>query len=313
MTKPAQTVEALNGEIALLEQEIAALRADRDRLGAELAARVSAAEAAALRYAESERARAAFFLAMAHELRTPLSAILGYAELLVDEAEEAGAADLTPDLLRIHGSGHHLMSLLDAIFDLLRIEAGEAVLVVESFEIAPVVDDVVMAARTLIESAGVALEVDCASDIGSIQADPQKIRMALFHLLSNAARALRRGELRLRVHREPATREGGAERVLFSVTAASGEPVLPQAARLFESFDPRDFSAPPREGTAGFALALSRHFVRQMGGDIRPNGAGIEMVISSGAAQSAALDVTLDSRETIAPESAERGPLRRPA
>ena len=80
---------------------------------------------------------------MSHELRTPLNAIIGYSEMLQEEAEELGQVDFLPDLQKINAAGKHLLALINDILDLSKIEAGKMDLFLETFEIAPMLRDVV--------------------------------------------------------------------------------------------------------------------------------------------------------------------------
>ena len=99
----------------------------------------------------ANQAKSAFLATMSHELRTPMNAILGYSEILMEEAQEKGQEDFIPDLEKIHASGNHLLSLINNILDLSKIEAGKMDLFLESFDISRVIEDVVSTIRPLVE------------------------------------------------------------------------------------------------------------------------------------------------------------------
>src|SRR5262249_23297227 len=109
-----------------------------------------------------------FLASMSHELRTPLNAVIGYSEMLQEEAEEAGAETFLPDLQKINAAGKHLLGLINDILDLSKIEAGRMDLHLEDFEVPAVVRDVAAIVRPLVEKNGNRLVVACPDDIGTM-------------------------------------------------------------------------------------------------------------------------------------------------
>ena len=152
--------------------------------------------------AEASRHKSQFLANMSHELRTPLNAIIGYSEMLQEEAEDQGSDAFLPDLQRINAAGKHLLGLINDILDLSKIEAGRMDLDLSTFEIGPLVQDVAAIVRPLVEKNGNSLVVACPDDLGAIHADQQKLRQALFNLLSNAAKFTDHGTIELRVARD---------------------------------------------------------------------------------------------------------------
>ena len=136
---------------------------------------------------------------MSHELRTPLNAIIGYSEMLQEEAEELGQVDFLPDLQKINAAGKHLLALINDILDLSKIEAGKMDLFLETFEIAPMLRDVVTTITPLVEKNANTLAVHHAADLGAMRADLTKVRQALFNLLSNACKFTQQGIVTLAV------------------------------------------------------------------------------------------------------------------
>ena len=152
---------------------------------------------------EANRTKSAFLANMSHELRTPMNAIIGYSEMLVEEAEDLAQPGFIPDLKKIHAAGKHLLSLINDILDLSKIEAGKMTIYLENFEIAQAVSEVVTTIQPLVGKNQNTLEVVCPPDMGSMRADLTKLRQTLFNLLSNASKFTEKGKLKLEVIRSP--------------------------------------------------------------------------------------------------------------
>ncbi len=152
----------------------------------------------ALEAAESaNRAKSTFLANMSHELRTPLNAIIGYSEMLQEEAEELGDEAFLPDLEKIRSAGKHLLSMIDDILDISKIEAGRMDLYLETFDIHALIESAVATARPLVEKNGNTVEVYCPDNLDTMHADMTKVRQVLLNLLSNAAKFTHNGKLAL--------------------------------------------------------------------------------------------------------------------
>ena len=132
-----------------------------------------------------------FLASMSHELRTPLNAIIGVTEMLREDAE-ALKQDLEP-LDRVLGAGRHLLALINDILDLSKIEAGRMELHLESFPLAPLIEDVAKTIEPMATKNGNRIVVDCRSDLGTIHADQTRFRQALLNLASNANKFTEKG------------------------------------------------------------------------------------------------------------------------
>ncbi|MDQ2800713.1 MAG: response regulator, partial [Armatimonadota bacterium] len=220
----------------------------------------------------ASRTKSQFLANMSHELRTPMNAILGYSEMLQEEAEDQGLEDFTPDLQKIQSAGKHLLALINDILDLSKIEAGKMELYLEDFDIAGVVGDVAATVQPLIAKKNNSLIVHCPDDAGKMRADLTKVRQSLFNLLSNAAKFTENGEITLDV-----VRDGGDW--LFTVRDTGIGMTAEQTAGLFEAFAQADASTTRKYGGTGLGLAITRHFCRMMGGD-----ATVESAPGSGSA-----------------------------
>ena len=147
-------------------------------------------------------AKSRFLANMSHELRTPLNAIIGYSEMLEEEARDQQVDGFVADLQRINAAGKHLLGLINAVLDLSKIEAGKMELYLETFEIAPVLRDIVAVLEPLARKNANRLEIDCDPALGAMRADVTKLRQALFNLVSNACKFTERGVVSITANRE---------------------------------------------------------------------------------------------------------------
>jgi PAS domain S-box-containing protein len=215
---------------------------------------------------EANRTKSAFLANMSHELRTPMNAIIGYSEMLVEEAQDLGQQSFIPDLNKIHSAGKHLLGLINDVLDLSKIEAGKMTLYLEDFAVPTMITEVTATIQPLVEKNSNRLVVTCQPDLGSMHADVTKIRQTLFNLLSNAAKFTHEGTITLTAARE--SRDGGGEFVAFRV-ADTGIGMTPaQLRKLFSAFVQADASTTRKYGGTGLGLAISRKFCQLMGGDI---------------------------------------------
>ena len=214
---------------------------------------------------EASRAKSSFLANMSHELRTPLNAIIGYSEMLQEEAEERGVPEFGADLKKVHGAGRHLLSLINDILDLSKIESGKMELLLETFEVRSLLEDVESTIKPLVEKNHNTLEVVGATDAGAMHADVTRLRQVLFNLLSNACKFTEKGRITLDVRREHGT---FGDDVVFRLSDTGIGMTPEQQSRLFEAFMQADASTSRRFGGTGLGLAISRRFCQMMGGDV---------------------------------------------
>jgi signal transduction histidine kinase/CheY-like chemotaxis protein len=206
-------------------------------------------------------AKSGFLASMSHELRTPLNAILGYSEMLQEDAADNGHEDMIPDLQKIQSAGRHLLTLINEVLDLSKIEAGKMELYLETVEVNKVVEDVATTVRPLVERNGNRLEIRVEGEPGSLRADATRLRQVLLNLLSNAAKFTERGVITLGVERE-------ADAMVFRVSDTGIGMTAEQLGRLFEAFTQAEAATTSKYGGTGLGLALSRKFCQLMGGDV---------------------------------------------
>jgi len=245
--------QALTHANADLQREVG----ERDRLNQELAAARDEAITAS-------RAKDSFLATMSHELRTPLNVIIGYAELVGEMAAEAGAPQLIPDITRIHGAAGHLLSIINDILDLAKIEAGVVQVVHEEIDVEALVLDLAVTMQPLVTRGGNRLTLDIARDLRPLRSDRLKLRQILYNLLGNACKFTSGGEIRLVARLE-------GEWVCFEVHDTGIGIPSDKIGLLFESFSQVDSSATRRHGGTGLGLALCRRFTQMLGGLITIN------------------------------------------
>jgi signal transduction histidine kinase/CheY-like chemotaxis protein len=213
----------------------------------------------------ASRHKSQFLANMSHELRTPLNAIIGVTEMLLEDARTFGQEEQIEPHERILRAGKHLLALINDILDLSKIEAGRMELHLESFAIAPLVEDVVTTIRPLAEKNGNQVVLDCPADLGTMRADAMRVRQALLNLGSNAGKFTERGRVTVAVARR---RDDGRGWITFAVSDTGIGMTAEQMAKLFEEFTQADASTTRKYGGTGLGLAISRRFCRMMGGDI---------------------------------------------
>jgi signal transduction histidine kinase/HAMP domain-containing protein len=213
----------------------------------------------------ANRAKSTFLANTSHELRTPLNAIIGYSEMLIEDCEDKGVEDFIPDLQRVRTSGKHLLSLINDLLDLSKIEAGRMELYLENFEISHLIEDVVSTAQPLIEKNANILEVHLGDNLGVMHADLTKVRQGLFNLLSNAAKFTEHGVVRLEIER---IEQDGMHWIIFKVKDTGIGMSPEQTKKLFQAFSQADITTTRKYGGTGLGLVITKVFSQMMGGDI---------------------------------------------
>jgi len=205
-----------------------------------------------------------FLASMSHELRTPLNAIIGLTEMMVTNAPRFGTEKALEPLRRVNAAGTHLLSLINEILDLSKIEAGKLELNPEPVDLARLIDEVIGTAGQLAEKNKNRLAVEAQENVGALNADPMRLKQILLNLLSNACKFTKEGEVALRVRKVA----DGCDWVELAVVDTGIGMTPEQLAKLFQDFTQADSLTARRYGGTGLGLAITRKLARMMGGDV---------------------------------------------
>jgi signal transduction histidine kinase len=211
----------------------------------------------------SER-KSQFLASMSHELRTPLNAIIGLTEMMVTHAPRFGTERAQEPLRRVNAAGNHLLSLINEVLDLSKIEAGKLELNPEPVNLARLIDEVIGTAGQLAEKNRNRLIVEAQENVGALNADTMRLKQILLNLLSNACKFTKEGEVALRVRKVA----DGRDWVELAVADTGIGLTAEQQAKLFQEFTQADSLTARRYGGTGLGLAISRKLARMMGGDV---------------------------------------------
>lgn len=218
---------------------------------------------------EAERAneaKSAFLANMSHELRTPMNAIIGYSEMLAEDAEDDGLEEMLGDLNKITNAGKHLLSLINDVLDLSKIEAGKMDMFLEDFAVKDITEDVASTALSLIEKNANELVLNVDQDLETMHGDVTKVRQILFNLISNAAKFTKEGKITLSANTASISNEPA---IRFAVTDTGIGIPEDKIEHIFAEFSQADESTTRDYGGTGLGLALVKRFCEMMGGSIR--------------------------------------------
>ncbi|HEX5755939.1 MAG TPA: ATP-binding protein [Arenimonas sp.] len=210
---------------------------------------------------QGSEAKSRFVATLGHEIRTPMTGVLGMAELLL-------ASDLPPPartkVAQIQGAGQHLLRLLNDALDLARIEAGKLELVATPFDLQALLDEVVALLRPLAEAKGLQFILQRGPDTpGALLGDVARVRQILLNLGNNAIKFTERGEVALR------TSALAVDGVRIEVSDSGPGLSAEQQARLFQRFEQADGArTAARYGGSGLGLAICQELAEAMGGSI---------------------------------------------
>jgi len=216
--------------------------------------------------AKADQLKSQFLANMSHELRTPLNSIIGFSRVIL-KGIDGPITDLQrQDLNAIYNSGQHLLSLINDILDLSKIEAGKMELMFEDdVNLSEIIQSVLPTVRGLIKDKPIELHVNLDPNVPLVRADPTKIRQILLNLLSNAAKFTEQGSITIQTQIE---RINFHEEVQISVTDTGIGIAEEDQSKLFEPFSQVDASPTRKTGGTGLGLSISRYLVEMHGGKI---------------------------------------------
>ncbi len=254
---------AFNAMMDVLDERDLRLRNQNDNLENQVKARtrdlVDARDAAI----QASKHKSVFLANMSHELRTPMNAVLGYTSIVIEDARSRhfNLASCIEDLNRVENAGKHLLSMINNILDLAKIEAGRMELecgVVDIKQLARQVEDSVL---PLIRDKNNKLVVDVVSDGSSLSMDAVKLRQILINLLSNAAKFTEQGTITLKI-------EHSIDALFCSVVDTGMGMDEAQQQRIFKAFKQADTTTTKKFGGTGLGLTISQHLCALMGSKI---------------------------------------------
>ena len=258
-TDPCPSRDTARLEALMQIGDLMALAFERERTRLSLVEARERAEAAS-------RAKSEFLANMSHEIRSPMTAILGFTELLAEEGDLGKAPQRRIDYIQtIRRNGEHLLTIINDVLDIARIEAGK--LSLETIDCSPgqIVEDVRSLMQVRATDKRIALEVEYLTELPArIQTDPTRLRQVLMNLLGNAIKFTEQGGVILRVRLQP--QPSPTLQFDFVDTGIGISPQ--QMARLFEAFEQADASTTRRFGGSGLGLRISRRLAEMLGGEI---------------------------------------------
>ncbi len=216
---------------------------------------------------EKEAAEAAnkhkseFLANMSHELRTPLNAILGYTELILDNIYGEVPEKIREVLERLDKNGRHLLSLINDVLDLSKIEAGQLVLSLDEYSMADVIQTVITSVEALAAEKNLKLNVTVPADLKIGRGDQQRIAQVLLNLVGNAIKFTERGEVKVEV---------GVSNETFLISVIDTGPGILAAdqKKIFKEFQQADGSSTRKKGGTGLGLSIAKRIVEMHGGQI---------------------------------------------
>lgn len=251
-------LQSTNGELKTRTQELEEEVFQRKQAQEELLKAKHLAE-------EANRAKSTFLANMSHELRTPLNAIIGYSEMLEEETLDSGKIENVQDLKKIQAAGKHLLSLINDVLDLSKIEAGKMGLHLEVFEVPQVIEEMVTTLQPAAAKNANSIHVHLAENVSVMKADITKVRQILFNLLSNACKFTDHGNISVDVDQ---IRIGQKDWIQFRVADTGIGISAKQKENLFLEFAQADASIARKYGGTGLGLAITQRFVHLMKGQI---------------------------------------------
>ena len=254
---PLTRMEQMEAEILHNSAELQTANRQLHDANAQLLQAKAAAEAAS-------RSKSTFLSTMSHEIRTPMNAILGYAQLMLRDT--GLGADAKTNLKIIGRSGEHLLTLINDVLDMSKIEAGRIELNVVTFNFPKLLEDLGAMFRLRAEAKALRFEmVADGESVSYVKSDEGKIRQALINLLGNAIKFTERGHIKLHVTLDQ--RSADQLWLLADVEDTGSGLTDEEQQKLFEPFSQAKGGLNTQEGT-GLGLAISRNYAQLMGGDV---------------------------------------------
>ena len=269
----------------------------------------------------ASKLKSEFLANMSHELRTPMNSIIGYTDLVLNRAGEALDPRYRKNLDKVLANAQHLLSLINGILDLSKIEAGKMELFAEEFELQPLLESTAAMAEVLLKGKPVKLVQKIEPNLPRMKTDKTKLRQIVLNLLSNACKFTENGAVNLVAERVEGKRKGDPNQLLRITVQDSGIGMAEKDIPIiFEEFRQIDGSSTRKYGGTGLGLAIVKKMVGLMGGEITVTsqlGQGSTFYITlplgeaAEAVAAAAAEATAGAKEKVLAErEKDRGILR---
>jgi len=217
---------------------------------------------------EIDRLKSEFLASMSHELRTPLNSIIGYAEVMIDGIDGELPTEAIEDVTAIHDSGHHLLTLINDILDLAKIEAGHMELDLDMIGLHDTLSEVKRITSVLLKDKPVELVLILPDHLPLLNADEDRLRQILNNLISNAIKFTENGQIIVRASSTPDNKFVQVD------VQDSGIGIAPEHQNLvFEQFRQVDGGSTRKVGGTGLGLPITQKLVQMHGGTIWLNSA----------------------------------------
>jgi PAS domain S-box-containing protein len=213
----------------------------------------------------ANNAKTKFMSRISHEFRTPLNAIIGITEMLIEDLDTAQSLSLDEPLSRIHRSGKHLLSLINEFLDISKIEAGKINLNLEKFELAELIEDVITMVKPMLDSNNNSFDCSDLSGMQNIESDKKRVLQILLNLLSNAAKFTKNGNVTLNIR---ATKDNNLQVICFDVIDTGTGIPQDQLNNIFDEYSQIKSSSSSKFAGTGLGLDISRKLAQILGGDI---------------------------------------------
>ncbi|MBL8079000.1 MAG: response regulator [Anaerolineales bacterium] len=253
---------------AFTEDEISVLQtlADQIAIAIDNARSFELSQEAVKEMREIDRVKSQFLANMSHELRTPLNSIIGFSRVILKGIDGPVTELQQQDLSAIYNSGQHLLSLINDILDLAKIEAGKMELAFDEVNMADVTNSVISTMSGLVKDKPIELKRIIEPDLPTVRADAIRVRQVMINLLSNAAKFTDEGDITINV----GVRPGPTGRLELQVNVTdSGTGISKEdQAKLFQAFSQVDDSPTRKTGGTGLGLSICQHLISMHGGRI---------------------------------------------
>lgn len=258
----------LEFQVPPLVGELGQLAESFNHMARNLRTAMNEVKAASARADAANQAKSSFLANMSHELRTPMNAIIGYSEMLLEEAEDDSAvpiSEMKADLDKILSAGQHLLALINDVLDISKIESGKMTVYREVTDIERLMNEVMVTVRPMVEANGNTLTYDNNLREQRTETDVTRFRQIALNLLSNAAKFTHEGVINVTLQD---IQIDGRPFIEMAVRDSGIGMSQSQMDQVFEAFIQADLSTSKVYGGTGLGLTISKKFAELLGGDI---------------------------------------------